>query len=96
MSGGSATFDLDIINDLEIRPDRMLVIDLSIAPEGSAYRAAGATTHILNIRDNDAYWSGNIRDGFTERQFRFCMLLIQSLQEVHFRTGRRRNLCHLQ
>ncbi len=84
MSGGTATFDIAIIDDLEIRPSRMLILDITT---GAAYRAGGSVTHILNISDNDAYWFGSLRDELTERSFRICIVRDDATVEANFVSG---------
>lgn len=84
MSGGSATFDIDIIDDLEIRPTRQLILDV-VRDDG--YRAGGSVTHTLNISDNDAYWFGTLRDELTERSFRICILRNTATVQAEFVSG---------
>ena len=87
MSGGTATFDIAIIDDLEIRPSRQLILDITKDPIGDAYRTGGRVTHLLNITDNDAYWFGSLRDELTERSFRVCILRDDTTTQAEFVSG---------
>ena len=87
MSGSTATFDIEIIDDLQIRPSRQLIIDLNTDPPGEAYRAGGSVTHTINIADNDAYWFGTLRDDLTERTFRLCIVKDATTTQANFVSG---------
>ena len=87
MSGGTATFDIAITDDLEIRPSRQLILDITQDPIGDAYRTGGRVTHVLNITDNDAYWFGSLRDELTERSFRVCILRDDTTTQAEFVSG---------
>ncbi|MGD1978381.1 MAG: thrombospondin type 3 repeat-containing protein [Akkermansiaceae bacterium] len=87
MSGDTLTFEINILDDLNIRPSRQLILDLSTNPPGGAYRAGGSVTHTINIADNDAYWFGTLRDNLTERTFRLCVVQNATTTQASFVSG---------
>lgn len=74
MVSGSAEIPVTIIDDLEISPERLLIIDLDKNVPGNAYRAAGAVTHVVCLGENDSYWDGVVIDNTTQRNFRMRLL----------------------
>ncbi|MDB4451849.1 thrombospondin type 3 repeat-containing protein [Akkermansiaceae bacterium] len=87
-SGGTATIDLAITDNLAISQyERLILIDLSKNPLGNGYRPAGRVTHIVCLTDNDSYWNGVLVDELTERNFRLRVRRDASTTEVAFVSG---------
>lgn len=53
--GTTGIISLDLIDDLIITKERLLLLNLSTNPPGNDYRASGAVTHVVALKDNDSY-----------------------------------------
>ncbi len=89
LSGGAGTISLSLVDDLIISPERLILIDLTINPPGKQYRPSGTVTHVVNLSDNDGYWSGALLDEAMDaaRDFRLQILRNASTTEVAFVSG---------
>lgn len=87
-SGGTATIDLSITDNLAISQyERLILIDLSKNPSGNGYRPSGRVTHIVCLTDNDAFWNGVLIDELTERNFRLRVQKDATTTSVAFVSG---------
>ncbi len=86
-NGSSATIALDLVDNLTVNPERLLILDLVIGDPASGYRPSGAVTHVVCIGDNDAYWSGILKDTYRERDFRVCIAQSDGSVSVNFVSG---------
>lgn len=73
-SGSSASFDITFVDDFEIKPTRILYLELSPVTFSAGYRVGGASTHIVSLCDNDSYWSGVLKDDLLSRNVRLRIL----------------------
>ena len=87
MSGGVAMISVNLVDDLNFSPARLIMIDLSVDPPGNGYRASGAVTHVANLSDNDNYWTGALVDGDITRDFRLRICSGSTKMGVAFVAG---------
>ncbi|MGY8687591.1 MAG: thrombospondin type 3 repeat-containing protein, partial [Verrucomicrobiales bacterium] len=88
LTGGTATIEITLEDDLLVKPQRLLILDLEPDPSSTkTYRLGGRTTHIVILEDNDCYWSGLLKDDITERNFRLRMLRQGAFVQTDFVTG---------
>ncbi len=73
-SGSSASFDVTFVDDFEIKPTRILYLELSPVTFSAGYRVGGASTHIVSLCENDSYWSGVLKDHLLSRDVRLRIL----------------------
>ena len=72
-------------DDLVIKPDRILMLDL--ATNGFLYRLGIRSTHVVTLVDDDAYWSGSLKDSYAERNFRVSIARSNAVNQVCFVAG---------
>ena len=87
MTNGVAQLPITLIDDLEISPERLIVIDLEKNPPGNFYRAAGAVAHVVCLSENDSYWNGVAVDNASQRNFRMRLLRNASTTQCAFVSG---------
>ncbi len=87
MVNGVAILSITLTDDLIIKPDRLVFIDIDKNPPGNAYRPAGATTHVLRLCDNDKYWSGALLSNFGGRPIRMRILKNSTSTQMAFVSG---------
>jgi hypothetical protein len=73
VDGTSAAIPVSLLDDLLIEDVKLLVIDLVSDPE-NGYQTGGASRATLLLYDNDATWSGVLREEGSEQSFRLRML----------------------
>ena len=72
VTGTTATIPISVLDDLVIEDVKMLVLDLESDPD--KYLPGGSSRHTVLLYDNDAYWSGVLRNENTEHAFRLRLL----------------------
>lgn len=87
MTNGVAQLPITLIDDMQISPERLILIDLDKNPPGGFYRAAGAVLHVVCLSDNDSYWNGVAVDNTTQRNFRMRLLRDANSTEWSFVSG---------
>ena len=72
-------------DDLAIKPERTLMIDLAL--NDSFFRPGFRRTHVLRLVDDDAYWNGSLKDSYAERNFRVSIARSNAVNQVCFVAG---------
>lgn len=67
VAGTVAQIFINPIDDLVVRQERLLLLELV---EAVGYRMGIRSSHVVRIADDDAYWSGTLKDKYAERNFR--------------------------
>ncbi len=57
VNGDAAVIPITLLDDTRVDPVKVLAVDLVADPWGE-YLVGGASRHIVQIHDNDTYWSG--------------------------------------
>ena len=86
VNGGEAFIPVVVVDDLEIRGSRKLVLQIERDPS-SGYARGGSTQHILSIAENDSWWSGALADKYAQRNFRVKILRRGNTTQVVFGAG---------
>lgn len=83
INGTEAVLPIRLVDDLRMSRTRFLMINIDVDPV-CRYRPAGSSRLLVRIEDNDAYWTGTMRDvyatatttnvGYTELGFRIKLL----------------------
>jgi hypothetical protein len=73
VNGWNAAIPVTLFDDLALEDVKLLVLDLENDPD-FAYQTGGATRHTMLIGDNDAFWSGVMRNESSEQGFRLRLL----------------------
>lgn len=84
VAGTVAQIVVTPINDLVVRQERMLLLDLT---EAAGYRMGIRSSHIVRMADDDAYWSGTLKDKYAERNFRLKLSRSNSVTLACFVAG---------
>lgn len=84
VSGTNATIQIVPLNDLVVRPERMLLLDLT---EVAGYRIGIRNSHIVRFADDDAYWNGTLKDKYAERNFRVMLSRSNNVTHACFVAG---------
>ena len=69
VSGTEGAIVVRWTDDWELKPDRMLALDV-VAGESDPYRTGGRSRHIIRLAGNDAWWTGSAADAYAQRNFR--------------------------
>jgi hypothetical protein len=72
-------------DDLAIKPERTLMIDLAF--NDSFFRPGFRRTHVVRLVDDDAYWNGSLKDSYAERNFRVSIARSNAVNQVCFVAG---------
>jgi len=84
VAGTSVQIVVTPINDLVVRPESMVLLDLN----GMAgYRIGIRSSHVVRIADDDAYWSGTLKDKYAERNFRLRLSRSNNVTQACFVAG---------
>ena len=85
VAGTTAAIVITPRDDLAIKPDRTVMLDL--ATNGLGYRLGIRSSHGVSLVDDDAYWNGALKDAYAERNFRLSMARSNSVSQVCFVAG---------
>jgi hypothetical protein len=55
--GNNAVIPITVLDDTNIEPVKLLVVDLVEDPQGN-YQVGSTSRHLVQLYDNDTYWSG--------------------------------------
>jgi hypothetical protein len=72
-------------DDLLIKPERSVILDLTT--NGLSYRLGIRSRHVVTLVDDDAYWSGTLKDIHAERNFRVSLARSNTTTQVSFVAG---------
>lgn len=73
VAGTNATIAISWVNNTNINPTRLIFLQITNGP-ADLYARGGQTRHTIVLSDNDAWWSGLLRDKYSERNFRIKLL----------------------
>ena len=86
VAGTVAQIVITPINDLVVRQERMLLLDLTELA-GAGYRIGIRSSHVVRVADDDAYWNGTLKDKYAERNFRLMLSRSNSVTLACFVAG---------
>lgn len=86
VSGTTATIPLTWNDDLILKTDRMLALDI-VALGTDGYRTGGRSRHVIRLVENDAWWNGVCADTYAQRNFRLKLARNAAGLQVTFGSG---------
>jgi hypothetical protein len=85
--GGIAQIVVTPIDDLVVHAEQRTVILSLTEAAGYGYRIGIRSLHTVRIADNDAYWSGTLKDKYAERNFRLLIRRNATVRQACFVAG---------
>ena len=86
VNGTSATIPITWTDDIILKTDRMLALDI-IALPADGYRTGGRSRHIIRLEENDWWWNGAAQDTYAQRNFRMKLTRNSAGTQVTFAAG---------
>jgi len=84
VAGTSAQIVVTPMDDRVVRPERDLLLNLT---QVAGYRIGIQSSHVVRITDDDAYWSGTLKDKYAERNFRLLLTSSNGVSLASFVAG---------
>lgn len=84
VTGTNAQIVITPIDDRVVSPERVLLLDLT---QTAGYQIGIQSSHAVRITDNDAYWSGSLKDNNAERNFRLLLTVNGGVTQASFVAG---------
>ena len=86
VAGTTASIPISWTEDLILKPDRVLALDV-IALPADGYRTGGKSRTVIRLAENDAWWNGVCTDTYAQRNYRVKMARNAAGLEVTFGSG---------
>jgi hypothetical protein len=84
VAGTSAQIVVTPLEDRVVRPERVLLLNLT---QVAGYRIGIQSSHVVRITDDDAYWSGTLKDKYAARNFRLLITVSNGVSLASFVAG---------
>jgi hypothetical protein len=84
VAGTNAQIVVASMDNRAVRPERVLMLNLT---QVAGYRIGIQSAHVVRFTDDDAYWSGSLKDKYAERNFRLLLTVSNGVTLASFVAG---------
>lgn len=84
VAGTNAQIVVTPLDNRVVSPERVLLLNLTQVP---GYQIGIQSSHVVRITDDDAYWTGTLKDKYAERNFRLLITTSNGVSLASFVAG---------